>query len=344
MKYIFVVRHISPGGVEMATLILAKELVARGNEVEVWNLGNQSETDFEYWSSWVSVKKINKFNLLFHRAPLVKQEVMILVNNAASRYAPSKGIVSIIHGDALYRFKRTQSVISKCKELVRLRLSLGDRKVVFISKKLCDEMTAFVKNPIKYIPNPFECDVIQAKANEPLNISVPENFILHVGRIAPEKRQDLLLSTYIDNEVLHHLAELVFIGTEPKQNGPIMQKLHRLVLQCDISHQIHFLGELKNPWNIMQTAKCLVLCSEFESMGYVLLEAMALGIPIVATEAVGPLEVLGEDFAGIVKEGEDLGLRIEEALLYPEKFIKALPPKYNKSDVAEQFESFIKSL
>jgi len=71
---------------------------------------------------------------------------------------------------------------------------------------------------------------------------------------------------------------------------------------------------------------------------------MALRIPIVATEAVGPLEVLGEDFAGLVKEGEDLGIRIEDALNHPERFIKELPSKYNKDEVVEKFECFIKSL
>ncbi|QIJ04540.1 glycosyltransferase [Shewanella chilikensis] len=344
MKYIFVVRHISPGGFEMATLILVKELVARGNEVEVWNLGEQNKTDLECWSSWVNVKKISKIKLLLFKRSVVKGEVMVLVNNAASRYAPVKGVVSIIHGDPLYKFKCNKSLVSKFKELVKVKFSLGRRKVVFISKKLGDEINGFIKYPVKHIPNPFEPAVIQAKANEPLTMSLPENFILHVGRIAPEKRQDLLLKTYIDNKELHHSTDLVFVGAEPKHDGPITRKLHRILDQCDISHRVHFLGELKNPWNIMKKAKCLVLCSEFESMGYVLLEAMALRIPIVATEAVGPLEVLGEDFAGLVKEGEDLGIRIEDALNHPERFIKELPSKYNKDEVVEKFECFIKSL
>lgn len=326
----------------MASLILAKELADRGHQVEIWNLGCNSVKESSDISTYATVKSINKLSLYSYRHS--EGDIMLLVNNAGNRYAPKKNCVSIIHGDPTYRLRDTESLTTRLKSRLKIYLDHYYRPAIIISAELGRRLSPYTKHEPKYIPNPFHAQGIIKKSQDPRSVDLPEKFIVHVGRIAPEKRQYILLNDYLEHAELPKKTELVFVGAEIIDDGPLMAQMIKMREASSWSQRVHFLGDQSNPWNIIKYAQCLVLCSEFESMGYVLLEAMALNIPIVATTTVGTREVLGHEFPGLVVDSESLSERISQAISSPEQFIKQLPSRYDHKNVVDEFEKYLASL
>lgn len=359
MKYIFVVRHICYGGVETATWLLSKALASRGHAIEIWNLGNNTEDDLNRWLPFSTVKNIKKWQLLGYKVK--SSELLVLVNNAAHAYAPKKGTITIVHGDPTYKLTQATSFICRIKQRAKLHKQHYSRSNFVISNELATRLKPYTKQSPVYLPNPFDAYSVIKEANKPCNIDLPKQFILHIGRFGPEKKQEILLASYLANQQLNAKMDMVFVGDEPQINGPITEKLYTMANKSDVKSKVHFLGSQVNPWNILVRAKCLVLCSEFESMGYVLLEAMALNIPIVATTTVGAKELLGDDFPGLVdlfpdlknksslqtasvndsslKTTQILADKLIQVINNPQGFTKKLPDEYRVDIVADKFET-----
>ncbi|MCW3171846.1 glycosyltransferase [Shewanella subflava] len=357
MKYIFVIRHICYGGAEASTWLLSKALASRGHTIEIWNLGNSTEDDLNRWLPFSSVKAIKKWQLLSYKVN--PSELLVLVNNAAHRYAPKKGTVTIVHGDPTYKLTQSTSFIGRIKERVKLYQQHYSRNNFVISNELATRLMPFTKQSPVHLPNPFDANSVIEKAAQPCDFDLPQDFIVHIGRFGPEKKQELLLASYLENQQLNSKVDLVFIGDEPQKNGPITTKLLTMTNESDLKEKVHFLGNQSNPWNILVKAKCLVLCSEFESMGYVLLEAMALTIPIVSTTTIGAKEVLGNDFAGLVnlfpnlentqslktayvkqpspQNTAILADKLIQVINNPQRFIKKLSDEYSVDIIADKF-------
>jgi glycosyltransferase involved in cell wall biosynthesis len=118
---------------------------------------------------------------------------------------------------------------------------------------------------------------------------IPEGpYIVHVGRAARQKRHDVLF------EALRRLpkpAQLVCLARNT-------DKLRRLAHRHGVERRVVLPGFRQNPYPWIRRARLLALSSDFEGMALVLVEAMALGTPVVSTDCPhGPREVLGPALA-----------------------------------------------
>jgi L-malate glycosyltransferase len=77
-------------------------------------------------------------------------------------------------------------------------------------------------------------------------------------------------------------------------DGPLRAHLERRARELGLAGRVHFTGWLDDPLPLMAAATVFVLTSRAEGLGTVLLDAMALGIPVVATSAGGIPEAVGE--------------------------------------------------
>jgi glycosyltransferase involved in cell wall biosynthesis len=90
--------------------------------------------------------------------------------------------------------------------------------------------------------------------------------------------------------------------------GPERAKLEQLASDLGISPVIHFLGQVSEPLELIQAASVFVLSSAEEGLGTSVLDAMALGVPVVATRAGGIPEMLGHGAGVLVDPGQPEGL------------------------------------
>jgi len=101
--------------------------------------------------------------------------------------------------------------------------------------------------------------------------------ILAVGRLTKQKNYKLLLRAVA--RITEQDWRLVFLG-----EGPQEAELRQLVEQLGLTSRVEFAGFVSNPMIYYAVAYSLALSSNYEDLPAVLLEALAAGMPVVATE------------------------------------------------------------
>lgn len=175
------------------------------------------------------------------------------------------------------------------------------------------------KSQIKTIYNPIDVDTILQTANE----FIPEyqDYIVHVGKFKHQKRHDILIKAYAKANVPQ---KLVLVGT-----GELMEASRKLVKELNIEEKVIFAGFQRNPYPFIKHAKLMVLSSDYEGLGLVILEAVALGTPVISTDCPsGPSEILVKDALVSVGNVDDLAGKIKIAVQQTDHYMTGLNQKF----------------
>ncbi len=122
-----------------------------------------------------------------------------------------------------------------------------------------------------------------------------------MGRLSPEKNQQLIVEAFAEFYAVHKTGQLYIIGDGPEKKA--------LALQIDslgISDRIHLLGQVDNPFSFMKRCDIFVLTSHYEGQPMVLLESMTLGLKIISTDIPACRHVLEDGRYGLLTETNDL--------------------------------------
>ncbi|MDQ7849847.1 MAG: glycosyltransferase [Armatimonadota bacterium] len=122
--------------------------------------------------------------------------------------------------------------------------------------------------------------------------------LVSVSRLAPEKSVDLVLRAF--QQVAEPWgAYLLIVG-----DGPSAGDLRRLAGDLGIAGRVRFTGALPHLAALaaMSAGDLFVLASQTETQGVVLVEAMAVGLPVVAVARAGAAEVVRDGEAGVLVE------------------------------------------
>jgi glycosyltransferase involved in cell wall biosynthesis len=126
--------------------------------------------------------------------------------------------------------------------------------------------------------------------------------LLAVGRFVPEKSFLTLIRAFARIE--RPSAKLIILG-----KGPTEAKLRAEIANLRLGQRVILPGYSQEPWSHYASARCFVLSSNSEPFGNVVVEAMAFGLPVVATACSGPQEILRHgQFGRIVAVGDELQL------------------------------------
>jgi glycosyltransferase involved in cell wall biosynthesis len=182
-------------------------------------------------------------------------------------------------------------------ELTRIPLIKRDYpkadKIIVVSHELANEMHQVLSIPHEkfvVIYNPISPELFQ-KMNEPINHSWFENeqppVILAVGRLTKQKDFPNLLRAFAIVRQ-YRPARLLILG-----DGEDRPLLEQLAKDLNISEDVSLPGFTDNPYAFMKKSAIFVLSSIYEGLPNVLLEALACGCPVVATDCpTGPREIL----------------------------------------------------
>ena len=150
---------------------------------------------------------------------------------------------------------------------------------------------------ITVVPNPIDLDRVRALAAEPLDDpdlgSRPA--IVHVGRFTYAKDHATLLHAFARVRAARP-SMLVLVG-----GGEDEARVRALSVSLGLGRDVVFTGFTRNPYRYLARATLSVLSSRFEGLPNALIEAMALGIPIVSTACpYGPVELLHDGRCGVL--------------------------------------------
>ena len=165
---------------------------------------------------------------------------------------------------------------------------------------------------INVIHNPIDCTAIQLLCNAPPPFDF--DYILAVGRLVKVKQFDRLIKAFAQINQTRSM-QLVILG-----EGPEHSRLLQLTNQLELADVIHFQGFVDNPWVFMKHAKMLVLTSQVEGFGNVIVEAMAVDCPVIATDCGGPSDIIEHMINGLIvsSEPESIAQAVEQYLDDPD--------------------------
>ena len=172
--------------------------------------------------------------------------------------------------------------------------SLDD--LIFASSNAQRIFPFVVTTPKHVIYNIINCDEAQRLAAA-LAPSKRGFTLAFVGRLHPVKRPDRFLDAVdlLRNEGVDVHAWIVGDGNE-------RQHLERQCRSKGLNDRVTFWGFQKNPYPFIAQADALVIPSDAEGFSLVMLEALTLGTPVVATRCAGPAEVLTDNHGGILTD------------------------------------------
>lgn len=184
-----------------------------------------------------------------------------------------------------------------------------------------------------YIPN-----VVDTKLFAGYQIAKENNShfnFISVGNLIPRKRIDLVVSAFAgafkNNENVH----LTIIG-----EGPERSKIESIIKSNNLENKVKMLG-LQTREVIakeIQYSDCFVLPSQHETFGVVYIEAMASGLPIIATKCGGPEHFINES-NGMLVDIDSLE-QLKNAMLYIKNNIEKFSNKEIVAFVKEEFSPY----
>ena len=120
-----------------------------------------------------------------------------------------------------------------------------------------------------------------------LGVDAETLLIAGAGHVFPRKGFDILLRAFA--RAAPHDARIVIVGT-----GEQLPELRALAASLGIADRVCFLGARSDAANVLAACDIFVLSSRNDSMAFVMLEAMAAGTPVIATEVAGVRASIGE--------------------------------------------------
>ncbi len=297
------------GGLESVVTHLANALTHRGNQLDILVMpppgGNPFPPGLDKEISVVHLKSKHKLIGLFTLANYLRKtrpdvllaaghrSNMLAIRAAHLVHSPPLVILSVHNTlsrqmsqfKPLKRWMRTQ--------LIRRNYPAADA-VIAVSRGVEDDLRNHFGLPaskLHTIHNPVVTDTLFQRAREPLNHPWfgPDQppVIVSVGRLRPQKDYITLIRAF------HRLRQrrncrLIILG-EGKER-PILENL---IKELKLQQDVQLPGFVANPLPYMREAALFVLSSAWEGFGNVLVEAMATGVPVVATDCPsGPREIL----------------------------------------------------
>lgn len=318
-------RFDAPGGVETNVREVAKGLRSAGDDVTVFASDLYDEARWERRSDWAPVVDgvpVRRFPVEKRVIPFVTMPMMGGLIDALAHehfdvvHAHSHRYGHVLEAAACARRRKVPFVVSTHyhpadrAETALKRGLLRGQDVLFgmTAYRTADALVVETElearlvrefapsDAIRVIPPGVDLEAWGSSEADVPPPGLPERYLLYAGRVAPNKGLPLLLRALARIPPAERPV-LVLMGRDWGERAA----LERLASELQLGAYVRWLGHVDSPAEyrgVVRGARLLVLPSEWEAFGLVLLEAMAAGVPVLATAVGGVPEVLAQGTAG----------------------------------------------
>jgi len=279
MKYFFITASMVGGGTERVISILANHFAREGEDVTILMTANDK---LDY-----TLDKNVKINLITSNTGKSVIKRINRIRVLRSLYTQNKDAVFYSFGTETNLFsilaslgKKVNLVLSERSDpnqctfkLLRDSIYFFGAKFVFQTEQARQCFSKRIQDRGVVISNPLRDDIPDCYKGE------RKKTIVAVGRLIPVKNYPLLIRAFAMLHSEYPDYQLQIFG-----QGEELEKLQELTKQLDVQRDVCFCGFTENVLEQIKTAGMYVLSSDYEGVSNSLLEAMALGVPVIATD------------------------------------------------------------
>lgn len=209
-------------------------------------------------------------------------------------------LVAVLHSATWMQATATIPFGERWLPLALRGLLVDTDAIVAVSQGAAGELTQlfpWLRGKVQTIYNPVVTSELLARAQDPpqhpwlIQTEVP--VVVAVGRLCAAKDFATLIEAFALLRARRQVRLIVF------GDGELRAALEAQVARLNLGDSVQLPGWTDNPWAALRSASLFVLSSEYEALPTVLIEALACGTPVVATDCrFGPREVLQDGKLG----------------------------------------------
>ena len=351
MKILHVVPSFGLGGMEK---VVCSVINALPNFVEQEVLVLSQNTEASIWMHHPGVRlmKMDKpegrfdyFIRLFEVLKHSKPSVLMTYNWGATDaiwLGRLVGIPNVLHSEHGFNAEESASTSWK-RNVIRFLVYRLTRLNIVVSKNLVRMMVRSFRlsqSKVVFIPNGIKADTLVAdfqermKVRQSLQIDAHDILIGFSGRLDPVKNLNFLLEVFHECAKLEPRFRLILVGDGPERFG--IEERCRL---WNLGNKVKILGQKTSVLPYLRALDVFMLTSSREQMPMSMLEAMSVGVPVVAS-SVGEIPcILQHQNAGIYCDLSD-GVRpfVEGLLVLANDSVREEMGKNARTLVVEKFQ------
>lgn len=319
-KILFFVNSLGKGGAERVCANLANSYIQQGYNVDFVVLFDDrsysEQNNYRIFSLGIDSEqsKIKVIRQIFLKIKKVNH--FIKISEQDGRYALITSHLPLSHICASMTcvgkrclYVQHISLKSEGKYYTLYKTFYKNKKNVCVSKGLGNEFVHLMKydpHNVDVVYNPVSIDEIKEKANQLLTVD-NKPYFLCVGRLTQQKRFDRAINIFYQGKYYEDYF-LVFLGQGEKE-----EELRQQVKKLGIEDKVIFAGWQGNVYQWMKNAELLLHTSEREALPMVLIEALASGTKIVASDCeYGSDEILKGEYSKYIADQNDVEDYIEK--------------------------------
>ena len=294
-----------------------------------------------------------KVSLIPPRYKSIKQNIddnYKILKKLLDIYIKKYGKPDIVHA---HNFHYAGILAQKIKENYKIPYLVTEHSTSYARGLIKDELLPFIVNSlinasvVTAVSKPFT-KVLQQKLHQK-NIyvlaNIVENSFFQLDKNIKYKKFTFINVASLDDKKNHKLLLNSFAVSFKNKNvnlniageGTLLEELKELSIMLKIDKQVKFLGRLsqKDVKIEMSKSHAFVLSSNYETFGVVLIEAMACGIPVIATKCGGPEDIVNQS-NGILVE-KDNKAALSDAMIKMKKNIQEYDQTIIIDDTKDRF-------
>lgn len=148
-------------------------------------------------------------------------------------------------------------------------------------------------------------EVAKSALRQKLGYPGNKKLVLFSGRLVRRKGVDILLQAWKIVVPSHPDAMLVIVGSGKTQADSVEQELQQTVKDSRLTDSVRFMGNVTNVPEHLRVADCFILPSRREGLPNSVLEAMATGLPVIATRIGGVTDLISHEENGLLFDVDD---------------------------------------
>ncbi len=323
MRILHAITTLDVGGAEMHLLAQVRGQCERGHSVRVVYFKGQGtlEPDFlragaervervSFASGLFGVLRENlRWASIVHTHLLKADMSVAVLATLAGRRA---GLVSSKHNDEQVLTRRIVSLVhGVVGQLPQRTIPLSDHVARFIERHGRISLARQTRIYYGLDPRPFEqaaiAPAVEREAlRRSLGVESDEIVLTCVARFAPQKAHDVLLKAFAKAREQQggNRLRLLLVGDDPFGAGRV--RAEALARELGVHGSAIFAGIRRDVPQVLAASDMFVMCSLWEGLGLVFLEAMATGLPVLATRVSAVPEVVEEGVTGLLVPPADV--------------------------------------